>query len=480
MNENIDKTKLAGILKSFDKKDRLAAKKFLASPYFNSSKELGQLFVEINKLIDKNKTLSKAYLWKKLMKSATYNDTRFRKFCSDLSKLMEQFLAQKAFDQQPIQQKIFLLKSLNEGEKKAEKLAASTIRIAEDMMEQHPYRDTSYYLHQYQLQKHFHELFDYDTKRGLVSNIELISDNLDLFYIGEKLRLITEAESRKKLKSYQYKLKMTNEILALTQDKFEDLKVSPQIEIYYQIYKILSEENADDNYYQLKDLIVKNAAYFPREVAIEELYGAAQNYCVKKINTGNRQFLNELFDLFQMLINQKLIVTDNVISPWYFRNIVFVGLRLGKYDWVEDFIHSYKDYLPTELKENAVTFNLAQLYFYQKRYEQVIEQLRYVEYDDLSYNLNSKTILMATYYELDEIEPLYSLTDTFRAYLSRQKKLPQSKINDYLNLIRFIRRLIKIIPGDNKTLEKLREDVQATKGTVNANWLLEKISELEK
>lgn len=480
MNENIDKTKLAGILKSFDKKDRLAAKKFLTSPYFNSSKELGQLFVEINKLIDKNKTLSKAYLWKKLMKSATYNDTRFRKFCSDLSKLMEQFLAQKAFDQQPIQQKIFLLKSLNEGEKKAEKLAASTIRIAEDMMEQHPYRDTSYYLHQYQLQKHFHELFDYDTKRGLVSNIELISDNLDLFYIGEKLRLITEAESRKKLKSYQYKLKMTNEILALTQNKFEDLKVSPQIEIYYQIYKILSEENADDNYYQLKDLIAKNAAYFPREVAIEELYGAAQNYCVKKINTGNRQFLNELFDLFQMLLNQELIVTDNIISPWYFRNIVFVGLRLGKYDWVEDFIHNYKDYLSSELKENAVTFNLAQLYFYQKRYEQVIEQLRYVEYDDLSYNLNSKTILLATYYELEEIDLLDSHLDTFGTFLKRRSDFPEERKTPYKNLIRLTKKLSRLIPGDNNALAKLQEEVKQAGNVANANWLLEKISELEK
>ncbi len=483
MNNTIDNTKLAGVLKTLDKAGRLAAKRFLESPYFNSSKELLLLFKEILRLLEKDKPLDKEYLWGKMVKKSPYNDLRFRKYCSDLSKLMERFLAQQAFEEDEVQQKVFLLKKISQQEQRADKLASSIVTYSDKMMEDYPYRDTSYYLYQYLLQKSYYDLENFATKRGVKSNIEEISKYLDWFYLGEKLRLITEAESRKKLKSHEYKLSFTSEVSYLTKKHFTNLENLPHIEIYYQIIQILSETEADDNYYKLKELIAKNAHFFPRDVAVDELYGAAQNYCVKKINLGERKFLNELFELFKLQIQQNILLSEGKLSPWYFRNIIVVALRLGEYDWTEEFINEYKPYLSDEHRENAVTYNLAQLYFYQKKYNKVIQQLQFVEYDDISYNLNSKTILMATYYELDEIEPLYSLTDTFRTYLSRQRKLkrlPQSKIEDYLHLIRFIRRLIKIIPNDKEGLNKLKKDVKATKGVVNATWLLEKIAEFER
>jgi hypothetical protein len=479
VNKNIDNTKLAGVLNSLDKNGQLAGKKFLESPYFNSSKELITLFLECNKLIDKNKPLDKQVLWKKVGGNKPYNDLRFRKYCSDLSKLMEQFLAQQAFDQDDIQQKIFLLKSLHQQEQRAEKLAKSTIKTASEMMTNHPYRDTDYYLNQYQIQKNFYELQDFETKRGVKSNIEEISEHLDFFYIGEKLRLITEAESRTQLKAHDYNIALKEEVLGLINVHINRLGESPQIKIYYQIYKMLSEEDADTYYYHLKELIEKYAHFFPRDVAVEELYGAAQNYCVKKVNAGNPSFLNELFELFKLLINQNFIISDGKINPWYFKNIVFVGLRLGKYDWTEAFILKYQEYLPDALKANAVTYNLANLYFYQKRYNEVIQQLQYVEYDDLTYNLNSKALLLATYYEIDEIDLLESHIDTFDTFLKRRKDFGDDRIKIYRRLIRFTKKLARIIPGDKVALAKLKEEIENTKGVVNANWLLEKIKALE-
>ena len=269
-------------------------------------------------------------------------------------------------------------------------------------------------------------------------------------------------------------------MFALTKNHLVDFDSLPHIIIYYQIYQILAEEEADENYFALKKLIEENAKFFPRDVAVDELYGAAQNYCVKRVNLGNARFLEELFELFNLLINQELIVSDGSISPWYFRNIVFVGLRLGKYEWTEQFILKYQDYLPENLRANSVTFNLAQLYFYQKKYDQVIRQLQFVEYDDISYNLNSKAILLATYYEIDEIEPLESLLEAFRSYLSRNKsKIPESRNRSFMLFIRFLRTLVRLRPGDNKSLQKLKEQVQERKETTSRGWLLEKIAELE-
>jgi len=88
-------------------------------------------------------------------------------------------------------------------------------------------------------------------------------------------------------------------------------------------------------------------------------------------------------------------------------------------------------------------------------------------------------MLMATFYELDDIDPLFSLMESFRTYLNRQKSLPPRKVRNYLNLIRFTKRLARLIPKDHEAINKLKEDVLKEKGAVNANWLLEKIAELE-
>ena len=110
-----------------------------------------------------------------------------------------------------------------------------------------------------------------------------------------------------------------------------------------------------------------------------------------------------------------------------------------------------------------------------------MEQLREVEYEDFSYNLGSKSMLIPTYYELDEIEPLYSLLDSFRTYLSRHKEeMPTLRYNNYINLISFTRKLIKIIPGDKKAVQKFKDEMDKASGIMNEEWLREKIAELEK
>ncbi len=466
-------------MRTLDKSQRLAAKKFLESPYFNKSKEIIILFLEILKLQEKEKPLDKVKLWKKIVQNKPYNDLRFRKFCSDLSKLIERFLAQQAFEEDPLQMKLFLLTKLSQQEQRAQKSSKTTTNLSKKMIQNHPYRDHSYFLYRYQLQRSFYDLENFGTKRGVRSNIEEISSSLDSFYIGEKLRLITDAESRKSLKAREYEIAFTDTILQLAQSSVAEKDHLPHIDIYLQIYQLLSNSNADESYFRLKELIKENAHLFPQEVAIEELYGAAQNYCVKKINSGDRSFLNELFELFKLQIEQSLLLSDGRLSPWYFRNIIVVALRLGEYDWVEDFINRFKDDLPESHKENAVTYNMAQLYFYQKKYNKVLEQLRFVEYDDMSYNLNSKVMLMLTYYELDEFDLLDSHLDTFEVFLKRRKDFTADRKQIYIWLIKYTRRLTRIIPSDKKALQKLKEDIQSTKGVVNANWLLEKIAELE-
>src|SRR5690606_7835674 len=117
-------------------------------------------------------------------------------------------------------------------------------------------------------------------------------------------------------------------------------------------------------------------------------------------------------------------------------------------------------------------YNLAMLHFYKGNFPSVLSLLQQIEYEDLTYNLGAKSMLLATYYELDEFEPLHSLLDSFKVFLNRKKsKIPSSTITNYQNLIKFTRRLLSINAGDEIALNKLEADINKSEGVASIKWL---------
>ena len=100
-----------------------------------------------------------------------------------------------------------------------------------------------------------------------------------------------------------------------------------------------------------------------------DLYSDALNFCIQKGNQGKPEFLKKFHDLYSFMLDKGIAYNasnNEELSPWHFKNAVLVALRLGFYDWTEKFITKNKDKLPIEFRENAVSYNLALLYFYQK------------------------------------------------------------------------------------------------------------------
>ena len=320
------------------------------------------------------------------------------------------------------------------------------------------------------------DIMAFETKRGARTNLEEIANNLDSFYLAEKLRIYASVLTQQTFVSQEYKVRLIDEIMAYLH-AHKDHEETPAVAVYFQVLRTVTDQDNLEHYYRLKELLDQYGLLFPKHEAME-LYGSALNYCIRQINHGNQGFLEELFILYNQLIDKEIIFLNDEFSPWDFRNIVVIALRLGRYEWVEKFIHDFNHKIPELNRDNTVTYTLAQLYFYQKKYDKVIEQLRNVEYDDVSYNLNSKTMLLMTYFETDEYEPLYSLFESFRTYLNRQKELSSDRKALYKNLIKFTKKLTKIMPGDKAEVKRLKEEIAATGNVASLNWIQEKIEEL--
>ena len=142
-------------------------------------------------------------------------------------------------------------------------------------------------------------------------------------------------------------------------------------------------------------------------------------------------------------------------------------------------MEDFKDYLPADSRQNTYSFNLARIYRFQKKYDQVLDLLQNVEYEDIGVNLISKMMLLITHYERKDHEVLDSFIESFRVFLNRHKNIPQQRRLSYLNLLKYTRRIMRLAPGDKLSAEKLRLEISQEKATiVNHEWLLEKLGEM--
>lgn len=471
----MEKSKLYFIIESFDKYDQNRCRKYIQSPYFNKSVQLTELFDLVVKHINKKskKPLDKQYLWKKMHADRNYDDVRFRKYTSDLLKLIEGFIAQQVYEDTTLNQAQYLIKAVEL--RQLEKLYSGIVRNAKQLLEKQTFRPAQYYYHQYKIERNYLDLVGFDRQER--TNYEAIVSSLDQFYFAEKLGLYCDSLVRRQDTAHDYKMSFTSQI-------FEHLgsadiaEFAPIVQIYYQVYLTFTYPEQVDNYHKFKSLLDEHAAFITARETYQ-LFTYAQNFCAFRLNEGKIEFLNELFELYQTMIRREIIFEKGRLSPWDFKNIIVIASRVGEFEWAKSFIDDYAERLPEDFRDNAVSFNLARLYFDQKKYDEVIKLLRTIEYDDISYNLESKTMLLITYFETDEIDALYFLLESFRTYLNRHKEIPEQRRNYYKNLIRFTKKLSKIIPRDQKAIDKIKADIEAT-ASFNVRWLNEKIAELEK
>ncbi len=481
--------KLVDLLSTFNRKERQQFLRYLNSPLFNENNKLLKLFELVIQLIEKQKNvkdqqLDKKYVWKQLYGKKAYRDVQLRRLSSELTSHANQFLAINRFLCLPGEASNLLLPIL--VDRKLPKHFHGIVRQTRRAIEKSEYRDANHHFQLYRLSRSNH----YQAERGAtkvesLEHLEMADRQLDVFYAAQKLRNYCDAlhyelnapSYKKKTSQPKAKLQLPPSFIEyLTR---EGLLKEPAVEAYFLVSRMLTEPDEEAHFRRLKKFLSKKAALFSRPEQYN-LYIFLTNYCTDtKINFGRQEYIGELFEIFKSMLNNDLILDNGILDPQYYKNIITVGLYVKAFDWVEQFIQQYTAKLPVENQENALNYNLANLYFHQQQYEKVIEQLREVEYKDAVYALGGKLILLKTYYELDETLVLDSLIESFRIYLRRNRVISREVRQQYLNELRFVKQLSRVMPGDRKAVRKIRQQVTECKALADRKWILEKIEEME-
>ena len=471
-------SKFYHFLQALSLKELKRFRKYMESPYFNTHEKIFKLFeiFELHLLSNSKEPIAKEKVWEELYPERTFDYDFLRKIQHNLMELGYEFLSQQIFDEHHAQRSHAALQMLSR--KQMTEFFEPAIRAGMNHLKKEPNRPGTYYYDLYSIEKYHYVLENLESARVQKINIQKlnlydIDGHINTFYFAEKLKYYCLLLSWSKMTNINKDVPLISEIVREIHTK-NYLEV-PAIALYYQIYLTFIEPDAEEHFLQLKELIKKHIHLFPADDS-RDIMNAAINYTIQKQNQGKLKYSKDNFELWNQALEKDIVLTNGELSPWAFKNIVTLALRLSEFKWVENFIETYGQKINKEYRENAINYNSAVLHFYLKKYDEAIPLLQKVQYDEVNYGFDAKSLLLATYYELDEFDALNSFYESFKIFVQRNKSITDERKKSYLQLIRLTKKLTELQNDDIK-LTKLKTEIQDSQA-MSKKWLLEKVDEL--
>lgn len=471
----MEKTKLYQLLNQISDKEIKKIKSFLRSNLSSDSPKI----IKLLDLLTPNAhgvsaILDKQVLWHKIFGKEKFSDGRFRKLCTDLFSELESAIAHIQFQNNQKSKSVHYLHYLRQQEIDDIVMKPAISKTKKQLQNRKKISGSTFY-YRYRLEEIEYETLQHSSSAWSPANIEALDQNLNQFFIIEKLRVALSIFSRQKYIQIEKELPFLKTIFQLIEEQqFLD---NPIIKLYYYAVKTYQADIADEMYYALKETLL-NCIDILEPSNSRELSTIALSFCIGKINQNQTQFYRESFEWYETMLANKLLMTKEVLPSTTFRNIVLIAIRIEEFEWAQNFIEENHSFLEADKQVATKMLSLGQLYFNMKQYDKVMESLMNVEYLDVSFNLQSKLTLAATYYELNETLLLANFLPTFSTYLRRKKpSMSADKFHRHLRFISILGQMIKIEDNETHKWKALQAKIASDSKIVSVSWLNQKISE---
>ena len=434
------RSKLVEVLKDFSAGERRKFREYVLSPFFNKNKKVRGLCDYLFRYAPDfdHPDLEKEKVYQVVFEDGNYRELSINNVISDLLQLLYDFLAYQQYARKTIVRKNYLLSELLDRE--IHHHIERNARRVHQILEKSTVQNYEAFLDRYHLCDRLDQYSLSQGSRGYDENLQLKSDMLDLYFFCNKLRIACDMTSRNTVVNAGYECHFLEDIREYYDNNFHNFQDIPALQVYHKVLQMLEDNSRQSHYYDLKDLLAVYGSTFPQQ-ELRILYNYALNYCVKQINHGQSAFYKEIFELYKVLLEGKIIFKNGYLTQWSYINIITAGMRLKEYEWTEQFIYTYKEALLPEEQHNVFTYNLAAFHFAKGDFNQALKELHNVEFTDAFYHLAAKMIQLKSYYELDETEPFFALVEASRKYIARNRQLSDYQRQSYSNFFKIANRI---------------------------------------
>lgn len=459
------------ILSGLNRKELRAFAQFLSSPYFNSRQDL----IELNNLLTKNLPIQqlpeKTLLYEALFPKQSFDDQKWRLTLSRLQKKLEKFLVINELEKRKNETDEILVTTLRK--RKMDRNFNKSLKKIQTNIDKHPLRNPDYYFHRFELEyQQYHYLSE--TGRFKTLNLAEVESNLDIAYISTKLRQHCFALSHQTVFNISYQSILLDQILELADEPpYRDI---PPISLYSRFITLFNTGDIKA-FQRFKEILFQQKEHYNQE-EFRDIFLLSLNFCIRKINENIEPFFKETLEIYKKGLELELLLENGKLSRFTYNNIVAIALRIDDLEWVEHFIHSYKNYLDIPHQNAAFSLNMARLEFLKQNFKDALLHLQKADYNDLISHMTAKVLQLKIYYELKETDSLDSLLLALRVFIRRKKGVGYH-YQIWKNILSYIQKIHKVNPFDKTAIDKLEEKIIEEPILPEKDWLLEKLKALK-
>ncbi|HMS33794.1 MAG TPA: hypothetical protein PKC91_06885 [Ignavibacteria bacterium] len=487
---NLVNYKLILLINSFSKEEIELFRKFISSPFFTKGRNYIPFLDNVIKLKSfRNNTKNSIKYKKEKLPAAdsgkNFSEQTLRNRYSELYKLGEEFLINLGLSEKKAEKDKILLGKLLERKlyipysiryketfkqlhiEKFEKKKFQNLTSLAEM--------NSHFLHdKNKIDQIYTEFYE-------SSNIKLCLNLIDFFETGYEFAQ-QEFDSRKFEPNYVLNfLKDLNAEEMMKSFSRSSNVIFKVTAMNYFLYKAFENEN-EVTYYTKAHKIFKRLFGELKDSYKVKIFNHMINFCIRKLNLGFKEFRNDLFELYNEKLEQKLI-SDLKSTAYlfnYFREYVYIGLSLYKYEWVEKFIEKYSDELPEEMREDETSLSYAKLNLAKGKFERSLKYLENIKPTYYLLYIDSSLIRLCNHYELENYEEAYFELDRLKHYLRNHKEIPAVHRITIANFVKTYQKLLKYVtnPANDESGFILNE-IESMKLVGKKDWLIKKIIELD-
>ena len=472
------RSSLIEAFKTFTPKEIREFSEFVESPYFNKNANVIRLFGIIRKNYPEfePEKLNKQKIYKKLFPGKAYKDSTMRLLMFYLYESVEKYLSVGGFlkDRFGYNEKLareFIDRNLiKEYEKTILKHRSylDTVRHKEDdyFMNNFIYMEENL--------KYLSEIFRGKYEKFLTKeNLESVTNNLTYYYLLRVFKFYSVSLNTMSLYNIEIDTSIFDNIMGnFNKNSFNE---HPVINIYYHIILSFMEPENEVHYRTIKELVVLNDDNISRTTQID-IFINLENYCHRKLRSGNNNYLKESFEVYKIELERDLHLERGFISTPFFTSAVVTGCRLKEFEWVRNFIETYRINLKKESREAIYYYGLSYLENELKNFDKALEYLAKVKAEELYLKMDIRLLQSRIYYALNWSIPLQSLLDTFKKTVQNNRHMKDSRKEHFLKYIKYLNQLNNIRAKEFKGgLKALAAELEQEEYFPYKIWLKEEI-----
>lgn len=415
---------------------------------------------QINSKKGNDTSLERQKVYQHIFPKETYNEHKINKLLSDGNKAIEGFIIFQSITQDSFYHKMALIDFYQK--KGLFKYFENEISQTEKMIHSKKESDLKMMLSiQINSKKYEYETF----KNTRQANFQVVYDSIKNY-------------------SQLAEIKFRNYTLINLHTDLENNECNNILyQIHFIIHKLLNQHQLIDEFEACYQLILNNKDLVDAD-ELRDCVHLLIAIAIKQVHDGIDNAKERLFNLFAFLIDNHLVLErDKSITSAIYKNVTTIGLYINRIEYVDNFIETYKKYLPEEVQEDVYSYNKAHLLYYKKEYENVLQLISTTKYKDVFYRLDSRVLLIKTYYALEKTDASYfdilnNSINAFKKYVYTNEELNDYYKIRYKNFIKSVLKLIQL-NKDKIQIQKYIDELNANKDVLEHSWLLESAKNLQ-